>query len=114
MKLKQMISAPTPQPIDEELVSQVVDRIPEWTWEFVYQALVTNIVDQMSSTVLERLTGDPQDTDRADEILGDYYRVFGTREELIADAFHIIGEEATLFLLDSLQLDKYQDPNAES
>lgn len=114
MKLKQMISNPKQRIVDEELVKQVLARIPDWTWTVVKQAIASKIVDQMSSTVLERLTGDPQGFDRAEEILDDYYRLYGTREELVTDAFHILGEEATLYLLDSLRLDQYKDPNEET
>lgn len=97
--------------IDLNLVDQVVSRIPVWTWADVKQAVITNLVDNMPSTVLEQLTGSPDDFDRAEEILHEYYESDERNNDLIVDAFKILGEEATLYLLDSLQLDKIQEPN---
>jgi hypothetical protein len=99
--------------IDLDLVDQVVSRIPVWTWTDVKQAVVTNMVDEMPSTVLEQLTGSPDDFDRAEEILTDYYASDNRNNDLITDAFKILGEEATLYLLDALQLDKIQPPSNE-
>jgi hypothetical protein len=45
--------------IDLDLIDQIIDRIPEWTWSVVKDRLVTDLVDSMPTTVLERLTGDP-------------------------------------------------------
>ena len=93
--------------IDLNLVQQVVDRIPDHTWVDARIAIITNVVDRMPDEVLERLTNNPYDYEKADEILSAYYtdeRNFN----LIEDAFNILGEETTLYLLDGLQLDKIQ------
>jgi hypothetical protein len=92
--------------INLDLIDQVVDRIPEWTWHVVKDRLVTDLVDAMPTTVLERLTGSATDDDRAQEILDDYYASPDRNKDLIVDAFKIIGQEQTLYSLDSLQLDK--------
>ena len=92
--------------INLDLIDEVVDRIPEWTWTVVKDRLVTDLVDSMPTTVLERLTGNPEGDDRAQEILDDYYAPLDRNKDLIVDAFKIIGEEQTLYSLDSLQLDK--------
>jgi hypothetical protein len=95
--------------IDLNLVQQVVDRIPNHTWVDVRTAIITNVVDHMPDEVLERLTNDPHGYEEADEILSAYYtdeRNFN----LIEDAFNILGEETTLYLLDGLQLDKVPQP----
>ena len=92
--------------INLDLIDEVVDRIPEWTWSVVKDRLVTDLVDSMPTTVLERLTGDPGGDDRAQEILDDYYASPNKNKDLIVDSFRIIGEEQTLYSLDSLQLDK--------
>jgi hypothetical protein len=97
--------------IDLDLIDQVIDRIPEWTWSVVKDRLVTDLVDSMPTTVLERLTGDPGGDDRAQEILDDYYASSDKNKDLIVDSFKIIGEEQTLYSLDSLQLDKIIQPN---
>ena len=92
--------------INLDLIDEVVDRIPGWTWSVVKDRLVTDLVDSMPTTVLERLTGDPGGDDRAQEILDDYYASPNKNKDLIVDSFRIIGEEQTLYSLDSLQLDK--------
>ena len=97
--------------INLDLIDEVVDRIPEWTWSVVKDRLVTDLVDSMPTTVLERLTGDPGGDDRAQEILDDYYASANRNKDLIVDSFRIIGEEQTLYSLDSLQLDKITEPN---
>jgi hypothetical protein len=97
--------------INLDLIDQVVDRIPEWTWAVVKDRLVTYLVDSMPTTVLERLTGNPGGDDRAQEILDDYYAPPEMNQDLLVDSFKIIGEEQTLCLLDSLELDKIIQPN---
>ena len=92
--------------INLDLIDKVVNRIPEWTWSVVKDRLVTDLVDAMTTTILERLTGDPGGDDRAQEILDDYYASLNRNKDLIVDSFKIIGEEQTLYSLDSLQLDK--------
>jgi hypothetical protein len=92
--------------INLDLIDQVVDRIPEWTWHVVKDRLVTDLVDAMPTAVLERLTGSATDDDRAQEILDDYYAPSNRNKDLIVDSFRIIGEEQTLYSLDALQLDK--------
>ena len=99
--------------INLDLIDQVVDRIPEWTWTVVKNRLVTDLVDAMTTTILERLTGNPNGDDRAQEILDDYYASFDKNKDLIVDSFRIIGEEQTLYSLDSLQLDKITKPTSQ-
>jgi hypothetical protein len=96
--------------INLDLIDQVVDRIPEWTWSVVKDRLVTDLVDAMTTTILERLTGDPGGDDRAQEILSDYYASSDRNKDLIVDSFKIIGKEQTLYSLDFLQLDKITEP----
>ena len=96
--------------IDLDLIDQIIDRIPEWTWSVVKDRLVTDLVDEMTSSVLEKLTGDPLGDERAQEILDDYYASSDRNKDLIVDSFKIIGEERTLYSLDSLQLDKIIQP----
>ena len=96
--------------INLDLVDDVVYRIPEWTWSVVKDRLVTDLVDAMTTTILERLTGDPGGDDRAQEILDDYYASPDRNKDLIVDSFKIIGEEQTLYSLDSLQLNKITAP----
>ena len=97
-------------PIDVSLVDQVVARVPEHTWKDVRTAIITNIVDEMPADILMQLTDSPDDFDRAEEILYDYYELPERKQDLIIDAFKILGEENTLYMLDALQLEKIQVP----
>jgi hypothetical protein len=97
--------------INLDLVDQVITAIPDWTWPVVKERLVTDLVDEMPSTVLQQLTGNPLGDDRAQEILDDYYASDERNKDLIVDSFRILGEERTLYSLDSLQLDKLISSN---
>ena len=99
--------------INLDLVDDVVYRIPEWTWSVVKDRLVTDLVDAMTTSILERLTGDPGGDDRAQEILDDYYASSDRNKDLIVDSFRILGEDQTTYLLDALQLEKIQQPTNE-
>lgn len=93
--------------IDLDLVDKVVALVPEHAWDFVTTYLIDQLVDSMPSTVLEKLTGDPCGFVQAEEILHNYYGD-ATHEDLITDAFKILGAENTLYMMDSWQLDKIQ------
>ncbi len=91
--------------IDLDLVDKVVALVPGHAWDFVTTYLIDQLVDSMPSTVLEKLTGDPCGFVQAEEILHNYYGD-ATHEDLIVDAFKILGTENTLYMMDSWQLDK--------
>ena len=97
-------------PVYMLLAEEVVARIPDHTWEDVRTAIITNIVDAMPSDIMIQLTDTPDDFDRAEEILYDYYELPERQLDLIIDAFKILGEENTLYMLDALQLEKIQAP----
>ena len=101
---------PNNEPIDLDLVDKVYALIPEHTRQDVCDALITNMVDNMSSDVLGKLTGDPQGFDQAESILYSYYEETSDFKELLIDSFKIFGDENTLYLLDSMQLDKRPNP----
>jgi hypothetical protein len=92
--------------VDLNTVDQVIALIPEWTWPVVKHALVTRLVDVMTTEVLERLTGNPTDDDTAQEMLDDYYKPDNRNQDVIVDCFKILGQEQTLYLLEDLNLDK--------
>jgi hypothetical protein len=94
--------------IDLDLVDKVVALVPQHTWKTVQEYIIDQLVDLMPSTVLEDLTGDPVGFDKAEAILYEYYNTH-SNEDLITDAFKILGEENTLYMLDSLQLNKIPD-----
>jgi len=105
-----MTNESQPNLVDLDLVDKVMELIPPITWDSVLTGIITQIVDNMPSDILEKLTGSFDDFDKAEQILHDYY-TSDTREnkELIIDAFKMLGVEHTLYFLDSLQLDKYAE-----
>jgi hypothetical protein len=105
-----MISDNPNKAINLNLVDLVCDNIPEWTWTVVKEQLIDAMVDAMPTHILEKLTGDPTGDERALEILDDYYESDETNKDLIVDAFKILGEDQTTYLLDALQLEKIQQP----
>jgi hypothetical protein len=105
-----MISNNPNKAINLNLVDLVCDNIPEWTWTVVKEQLIDAMVDAMPTHILEKLTGDPTGDERALEILDDYYESDELNKDLIVDAFKILGEDQTTYLLDALQLDKIQQP----
>ena len=106
-----MISNNPNKAINLDLVDLICDNIPDWTWTVVKEQLIDAMVDVMPTHILEQLTGDPLGDERALEILDDYYRSNETNKDLIIDAFKILGEDQTTYLLDALQLEKIQQPN---
>ncbi len=90
--------------IDLDLVDQTIALIPEQSWTQVRQAIVTALVDNMPGFVLEKLTGTYDGFDRAEEILYDYYQLPDLKQDLIVDAFKIMGEVNCLELLHSVNL----------
>ena len=94
----------TSELVDLDLVDQAIALIPEHAWIQVRQVIVTSLVDNMPGAVVEKLTGSYDDFDRAEEILYNYYEFPKCQEELIVDAFKIMGAINCLELLSSLTL----------
>ena len=90
--------------VDLDLVDQTIALIPDHAWTQVRQVIVTSLVDNMPGSVIEKLTGSYDDFDRAEEILYNYYELPERKQELIVDAFKIMGAINCLELLSSLNL----------
>ena len=88
--------------IDLDLVDKTIALVPEHGWTQVRQAIVETLVDNMPGSVVEQLTGTYDDFDKAEEILYAYYELPEYQNELIVDAFKIIGAVSCLQLLSSL------------
>lgn len=95
--------------IDLDLVDKVIALIPDNTWNVVVSGLVNALIDAMPSDVLIQLTGDINGFDRAEEILMSYYNEPDQTQSIIADTFRILGDEATLYLLEAMHLDTYKE-----
>ena len=92
--------------VDLELVGKVLDLIPDHSWTQVRQAIVTALVDNMPGTVIERLTGSYDAFDQAESFLYSYYVLPDKQQELIVDAFKIMGPSNSIELLNSLDYTK--------
>lgn len=90
--------------IDLDLVDQTIALIPEQAWTQVRQTIITALVDNMPAFALEKLTGTYDGFDRAEEILYGYYQLPDLKQDLIVDAFKIMGAVNCLELLTSLNL----------
>ena len=90
--------------IDLDLVDQTLALVPEDAWIQVRQVIVTSLVDNMPGSVVQKLTGSYDDFDRAENILYAYYELPKCQQELIVDAFKIMGAVNCLELLNSLNL----------
>lgn len=95
--------------INLDLVDKVIALIPNNTWNVVVPGLVNALIDAMPSDVLIQLTGDINGFDRAEEILMSYYNEPDQTQSIIADTFRILGDEATLYLLEAMHLDTYKE-----
>lgn len=87
------------------LINQTIALIPEHAWTQVRQVIITSLVDNMPGSVVEKLTGSYDNFERAEEILYNYYELPDCKEELIADAFKIMGAINCLELLSSLNIE---------
>ena len=87
-----------------DLVDQAIALIPEHAWTQVRQVIITSLVDNMPGSVVEKLTGSYDDFDRAEEILYNSYELPECQQELLVDAFKIMGAVNCLELLGSLNL----------
>ena len=92
--------------IDLDLVDKTVALVPEHGWTQVRQAIVTTLVDNMPASVIEQLTGTYHNFDEAEEILYGYYELPEYQNELIVDAFKIMGATSCLELLSSLKFNE--------
>ena len=103
----------TKEPSDNQItIDYVVDTIDQykWTWPVVKDKLSQMIVDMMPSEVLIRLTDNPEGFKEAEDILLNFYFPDDMHTRIISDAFHICGEENTLYALEGLTLDKIPEP----
>lgn len=99
-----------PNAIDFELIDQIMNYIPHWTWPTIKEEFIEVIVDSMTSDVLQKLTGSPDDFDTAENILRNHYVMPGAERELLTDTVKILGIDFVVNILDSLKLDQLQEP----
>ena len=90
-----------------DLITKITAAIPPQTWPIVLTSFVENFVDNMPSEILIKLTGEPNNFECAERILLDYYEENCKLPILIEDGFKILGPENTIWLLESLALDKF-------
>ena len=88
-----------PNQYDPDLADKIIQAVPRHTWPAVLDAAVVNIVDELPTDTLFRI---------AELYLTDYY--LENPKQIIPDMLRIKGAEATVYILDSLQLDKLPGP----
>lgn len=105
----------TETPIDiataTELAEKITALIPVAATPLVISALIVQIVDNMPGSVVEKLTNDPEDFEKAEYILHTYYEEKEELKELIVDSIKILGDEYVLNFLNDLRLDRYAEDN---
>lgn len=84
---------------DPDLAFKIMEAVPRHTWPAVLDACVANIVDELPSDTLYRI---------AELYLTDYY--IANPGQIIPDMLRIKGAESTVYILDTLQLDKLPGP----
>ena len=94
--------------VNPELVDEIVNRIPEHTWDAVKTLLINHILDHMPSDILAELTGNRNGYEEAEIILYSYYTDPESNWLLIKDVIQLFGDESILTLLEGMQLDKIQ------
>jgi len=94
--------------VNPELVDEIVNRIPEHTWDAVKTLLINHILDYMPSDILAELTGNRNGYEEAEVILYSYYTDPESNWLLIKDVIQLFGDESILTLLEGMQLDKIQ------
>ena len=87
------------QQYDPELALKIMEAVPRHTWPAVLDAVIANITDELPLDTLYRI---------AELYLTDYY--LENPGQIIPDMLRIKGAEATVYILDSLQLDKLPGP----
>lgn len=90
--------------VDLNLVDQTIALIPEHAWPQVKQTIITALVNNMPGAVIQKLTGTYDDFDGAEKALGNYYQLPESNDEIIVDAFKIMGAVNCLELLNSLDI----------
>jgi len=112
--LKQLADALNPVDINgikksdwPDLIDKITAAIPPQAWPIVLTSFVENFVDNMPSEVLVKLTGEATGFEIAERILLSYYEESCDLPMLIKDGFLILGPENTIWLLESLALDKF-------
>jgi hypothetical protein len=91
---------------DLALAKNCIDLIPSEKFGTVVKELTTDIVKVMPAEVLKHMSGDNASQEMAEAILFQYYLVIADKEQIIIDAFEILGKRKTIRILDSLELPK--------
>ena len=86
--------------VDRDLANQVVAVIADDDWPKVREYFVNKIIDEMPTTIMQRLTGTRDDYDQAEKFLLEYYELTERNKTLILDAFQILGTTQTCYMLD--------------
>lgn len=95
---------------DLQIIDEIIKHVPHWTWPFIRDRFAEIFVDNMTSDVLLRLTGERDNFDRAEELVLNHYSMPGYERQLLIDATQVITIEEIVYQLDAMQLDKLDQP----
>lgn len=98
-----------PNTVDPTLVLLIHALIPPTAWSFVRSSVIEYFVDNMTSEVLLKLTGDTEGFEKAEAILHNHYEDESANDELITDLLKIAGSENALIFLNSLNLQDFKE-----
>jgi hypothetical protein len=89
--MDEILEQPT-QDIDMNLALKIIKDVPYDTWPAVYEATVSNIVDELSIETMFQM---------CELYLRDYY--MQNPMEMIPDLMRIKGEESALYILETIK-----------
>lgn len=89
--------------IYHDVTELIADCIPDEAWPAVRHEIIQQILDNMPSDVMIKLTGKPDAFETAEQMLQQFYTQ-APNDKLIKDSFDLVGKEETAFILDSLKL----------
>ena len=89
--------------IYHDVTELIADCIPDEAWPAVRHEIIQQMLDNMPSDVMIKLTGKPDAFETAEQMLQQFYTQ-APNNKLIKDSFDLVGKEETAFILDSLKL----------
>ena len=97
--------------MDETFATHLLDVLNTQEWSNIKPRLIEYIVDSMPSDIIEKITNDPSDFEKAHQFLIDYYEPDDKNKRLLTDMFSIFGEKDVALLVDGYFADFIESNN---
>lgn len=91
--------------MNKQFATQLLDVINQQEWDSIKPRLIEYIIDNMPSDIIEKITNDPADFQKAHHFLIDYYKPDNQNIRLLTDMFSIFGEKDIVLLIDGYLAD---------